>query len=298
MKQEKEKEGWFGTWSRSKQKPKVSKADISTPTGFVHLQGVKQGVTGLEKVDNLSELETGLQALFKMSGLDANLIRDPKNRDKLEAFASQNKKILKRMTKKQARPGQGPPMPPPKSSHEIGNLPPPPPDPRPSVVHKTLNMSANPPPPPLSNAAAPPPPPPPPPVNAPIPPPPPPMNNTLMPPPLNTKPSNNPLPSNPKGDLLSSIQNFKKDNLKNAEEGGKALPPGKPPRGDMLNQIKGFKKDGLHRVSDQEIEKPTGPKDDMICTLQDALNGMGQLGYSDSEDESDDSQDWSEDNSR
>lgn len=287
----------FGKKSKA---PKLSKADIGTPTNYVHLQGVKASTEGFEKVNNLSELEPSLRKLFTMQGLPVDLIDDPNSRQELNAFVKKNEKALKRMTRRELR-NQTPPRnigpptaPPPSKPRDL----PPKPQPKPKFpLPASTDLPPPPPPPPVQNMMGVPPPPPPP------PPPPGPVGMAAPPPPppgplLKAQQKPTVVGGDGRGDLLQSIRGFQKDNLKPQAPEKRISSASGDGKSDLLQGIRGFDKSNLkHASTNETANKPEAKAgSDMTTLLQSALDQMlPSVGYSDSDSDSeDDDEEWEE----
>lgn len=114
------------------EKPRLNKADIGAPTGFIHVKGVKASQAGFEMIDNLDNLDPRLRQLLSTSGLDEKVLSDPNKRQTIMKYVEENhvletveKKVDYRRSIRQAPRG---PPPPPVRDHTLKSGPPPKPN--------------------------------------------------------------------------------------------------------------------------------------------------------------------------
>ncbi|TRY67325.1 hypothetical protein TCAL_11131 [Tigriopus californicus] len=84
------------------QEKSYTKEDISKPTGFVHVSGVKSSSEGFQMVDNSSEIDPRIQEFLKVAGLSEEYFKDPEQRREIESFVKTNN-VIKTMDHRQSR---------------------------------------------------------------------------------------------------------------------------------------------------------------------------------------------------
>jgi len=271
-------------------KKKLSKADISGPSSFVHVSGVQRAQHGgMEMVDNSHLVhDPVIKRLLMVSGIDPKSLGVSELKQ-VEQHARDNnlyqvydKKKRESIKGKPAKPVRAKPQnhlapirednlspqkPPIPDRNNSPSIPPRNRQPPPAVLGRRQNPTP-PPPPPVGGGGPPPPPPPPPP--GPTPPPPPPVNKDA-PPALSS--SNKPSPGGGGGggDFLAGIQNFNKNNLKNAPSVTEKPKPNKS-AGGFLAEIENFKSGNLKKV---EVEDKPAVKAPPAEGLMGSL--LGQL---------------------
>ncbi|XP_076807530.1 actin nucleation-promoting factor WAS-like isoform X4 [Clavelina lepadiformis] len=299
-------------------KLKLTKADISMPSGFKHV-----GHVGWDpnKGFDMNNMDPDVKELFTSAGITEKDMQDQEKAQFIYDFIEQ-RGGLEAVKKEKRTQGQGPPPPPPTRGGappppSRGPAPPPPERsmgrqhaaPPPPQRHQPQARSGPlPPPPPTSRHGPPPPPPsipstgpPPPPVNsnilappAPAPPPPPPMNVSIQPPPPAA-----PSISSGRGALLDQIREGN-PGLKPPSESQSSAPPPSGGRGALLDAIRKGKK--LKSLSDadpdekESVAPQTSEESGLAGALARALQNREKAIHTDSESGSDndfdDDDDW------
>ncbi|XP_030573966.1 neural Wiskott-Aldrich syndrome protein [Drosophila novamexicana] len=320
--------GLSGSAGKDK-KRKVTKADISQPTNFVHISHVGWDANkGFDLTGN--ESDEMLTKFFAKAGVSESQLNDRDTRAFIYDFIQSNNVLASVKQEEIESPTEPTPhMPPPVPSRhhphhsQNGNqrsAPPPPPvrqpppplpttapgaarAPPPPSRPPPINAAPPPPPPPTvcPPAAAPPPPPPPPPAAAPPPPPPPPpMAVAEVPIIASTQPTAQASKIAPEVDTRNALMD--------AIRKGKSLKPVEPvatssnsvdPRNDLLGQIReGFtlKPVTERKLPEQRIsDGSAGATDALADALRRALAARGTVMHSDDEESSTSSDnDWSE----
>lgn len=298
---------------KDKKGGKLTKADISRPSNFLHVGHVGWDPTGNWQLGEEDELKSWCKNL----GIDEDSLKDFATINFIKDFISSHggMEAIKQETSHQSsvkgRRGGAPPPPPPSQRSlppppsrstpappapnrgpQRGPAPPPPPPsgnrsrpPPPPNVGRPPPPVMSPPPPPPSRpvSSAPPPPPPPPQMNGPPPPPPPPapsMGGGPPPPPPPPPPGGN--AGGGRSDLLADIRSGA--NLKSVESNGnqKAAPSG---RDALLEAIRGGA--DLKKVTHVEKEEPASELGGLGSALLSALSQRNVVMQGSDEDDSD-----------
>ncbi|XP_059163977.1 actin nucleation-promoting factor WASL-like isoform X3 [Physella acuta] len=302
-------------------KKKLTKADIGTPSNFVHVSHVGWDP---DKGFDMNNLDPDMQTLFQSVGITADANVDKETVDFIYDFVEKHGGI--EAVKKAIGPVKSNAAPPPPPPNNRNAAPPPPPN-RSAVPPPPPSRAAMPPPPPSATAMPPPPPsrvlpqparnvaPPPPPPSrvmprapAAAPPPPPPATpsfSTSVGPPPPPPPAGGPPPPPPPppppasgestgiGALLSDIRSGKQ--LRPTETNVEAPKGGGDSRDDLLNAIRMGA--ALKKIENQDDRSVNSASEDggLVGALIDALS-KHRLAKHDSDDE-DDSDDDDDDDS-
>ncbi|XP_055882892.1 actin nucleation-promoting factor WASL-like isoform X2 [Biomphalaria glabrata] len=300
-----------GKENKKDAKKKLTKADIGTPSNFVHVSHVGWDP---DKGFDMNNLEPDMQKLFQSVGIKADDNIDKETVDFIYDFVEKHGGI--QAVKQALGPGRsglpppppsgGAPPPPPPSRTPAPAPPPPsrggaPPPPPPSRVAPAPTRGAAPLPPPAPNRGMPAPPrapvsaPPLPPPNAPPPlpsnigggppppPPPPQMGGPPPPPPPPPPPTGG--DTSGRNDLLSAIRSGTQLKPAAVNDGPKPTDS----RDDLLNAIRQGAALKKVEASDRTASSPSGETDGLVGALARALaNRQKQIHGSDDEDDSDD----------
>ncbi|KAH8311506.1 hypothetical protein KR044_006662, partial [Drosophila immigrans] len=314
--------GLSGSGGKDK-KRKVTKADISQPTNFVHISHVGWNADkGFDLTGN--ENDKVLTDFFAKAGVSESELNDRDTRAFIYDFIKSNNVLDSVKQEEEDSPTQPTPhMPPPVPSRQSQNgnqrcAPPPPPArqpppplpttapnasraPAPPSRPPPINTAPPPPPPPTVSppAAAPPPPPPPPPAVAP--PPPPPMPAAELPviaatlAPVQASKAPAPVETDSRNALMDEIRKGKP--LKAVDHSTASTGSGDL-RNDLLGQIRGgyaLKPVTERKLAEQRVsDDGTGGTDALADALRRALAARGTVMHSDDEESSTSSDnDWS-----
>ncbi|CAG5927612.1 unnamed protein product [Menidia menidia] len=268
---------------KSKNKKKLTKADIGTPSNFQHIGHVGWDPnTGFD----LNNLDPDLKNLFDMCGISEAQLKDKETSKVIYDFIEKKGGVeaVKNELRRQAPPPppsrSGPPPPPP---HHSSAPPPPPPPSRggrsapPPPPPSRAPVSAPPPPPPSRPGIGPPPPPPPPPPPGPPPP-------AL---PLSTEANGGdgglPSPGN-KSALLNQIREGTQ--LKKVEQ--KERPVSSTGRDALLDQIRQGIQLKPREDSSEPTPAPQTPSAGIVGALMEVMQKRSKAIHSSDEDDDDD----------
>lgn len=266
---------------KNKEKPKLTKLDIGTPSSFVHVTGVKPSTQGFQMVDNTDQIDPLLREFLQVAGLSESILSNPEQREEIYQFVEDNK-VLESMENNKRKTvkmhsSQKPKVAPKPSIklHNTPSMPPPPPPSQKSCQSSTLNDFPPPPTsveqerfishPKVSSGVPPPPPPPPPPMPS------------------------NPIESRPKIPVTSNKVSTNGNSNGNAKI-------------DLMEAIRkrgGVQGGGLKHVeeSSKSSTSNSAPITDgsLVNVLQGALSAIKNANQSDSSsDDSSDDEEWSE----
>lgn len=257
---------------KTKDKQKLTKLDIGTPSSFVHVTGVKPSTQGFQMVDNTDQIDPLLREFLQVAGLSESILSNPQQKEEIYKFVEDNKVLEsmeqnnKRKTTKinstqkpkvapkpsikvQTTPSFPPPPPPIEKSYRMpvpapsniqdrtyaGDFPPPPP----SVGQRIGTDSSLQSHPKVSSGVPPPPPPPPPPM---------PSNSTEIKPSIPTNSNKGSMNGggngNAKTDLMEAIRKrggVQGGGLKHVDENNKSSTNNSAPLagGSLVNVLQG-----------------------------------------------------------
>merc|ERR1712150_272551 len=86
----------------TKDKQKLTKLDIGTPSSFVHVTGVKPSTQGFQMVDNTDQLDPLLREFLQVAGLSESILSNPQQKEEIYKFVEDNK-VLESMEQNNKR---------------------------------------------------------------------------------------------------------------------------------------------------------------------------------------------------
>ena len=127
----------LGRGKKSKDKQKLTKLDIGTPSveSFVHVTGVKPSTQGFQMVDNTDQINPLLRDFLQVAGLSESILSNPQQKEEIYRFIEDNNalEIMKKEHRRKTTKGHHTQKPKvaPKPSIKLATTPsfPPPPQP-------------------------------------------------------------------------------------------------------------------------------------------------------------------------
>ena len=82
----------LGRGKKSKDKQKLTKLDIGTPSveSFVHVTGVKPSTQGFQMVDNTDQINPLLRDFLQVAGLSESILSNPQQKEEIYRFIEDN----------------------------------------------------------------------------------------------------------------------------------------------------------------------------------------------------------------
>ena len=87
---------------KNKEKQKLTKLDIGTPSSFVHVTGVKPSTQGFQMVDNTDQIDPLLREFLQVAGLSESILSNPEQKEEIYRFVEDNN-VLESMEQKHKR---------------------------------------------------------------------------------------------------------------------------------------------------------------------------------------------------